>query len=80
MLAFLSGNALFTDCCSLDGVADASHTFDASFTSGDTSLLTTVPEPAVGGLLLAAIGLTVGVARFSARSQSYQKKTASKIR
>jgi PEP-CTERM motif len=74
VLAFLTGNAFFADNGSgsggsLDGVADASHTFNASFTAGDTSLLTTVPEPAVSGLLLAGLGL-VGCAARGRRHQS----------
>lgn len=57
VLGFLSASAFFSDCCSEDGVADAAHTFTASFTAGDTSLLSTVPEPAVGGLALLALAL-----------------------
>jgi hypothetical protein len=72
--AFLTGNAFFSDDGSgsggsLDGVADASHTFNASFTAGDTSLLSTVPEPALGGLLLAGLGL-VGCAARGQRSRA----------
>ena len=69
VLAFLSGNAFYSDCCSQDGVADASHTFTASFTSGDTSLLSTVPEPGLAGLAfmgLAAAGCISRVRRRAA--------------
>jgi hypothetical protein len=46
VLAYLTANAFFSDGGSMEGVADASHTFTASFTAGDVSLLTVVPEPA----------------------------------
>src|SRR5262249_47549700 len=65
VLAFLSGNAFFSDCCSEDGVADASHTFTADFTAGDTSLLSTVPEPGLGLLVLLALGAVVLHRRWS---------------
>lgn len=68
--AFLIANAFFVDAGSLQGVADASHTFTASFTAGDVSLLRTfaslpaqVPEPATFGMALAglvALGLIRG--------------------
>jgi hypothetical protein len=53
--AFLIADALFIDGLSVTGVADASHTMTASFTAGDASLLTPVPEPSTYGMLL--IGL-----------------------
>ena len=72
VLAFLSGNAFFSDngdgTGSEAGVADASHTFTASFTAGDVSLLSTVPEPSLGGLLIAAMGVAACLARLRARN------------
>ena len=72
VLAFLSGNAFFSDngdgTGSEAGVADASHTFTASFTAGDVSLLSTVPEPSIGGLLIGAIGVLACLARLRARN------------
>jgi hypothetical protein len=57
VFAYLSANAFFADATNEAGGADASHTFDASFTSGDTSLLSFVPEPGLGGLVL--LGLAI---------------------
>jgi hypothetical protein len=55
--AFLIADALFVDANSAAGVADAAHTMTASFTAGDVSLLTTVPEPTTCGMML--IGLVM---------------------
>ena len=70
--AFLIANALFVDEASLPGAADASHTFTASFTAGDVSLLTPfavasvppvqVPDPATFGMLLTGL-VSLGFAR-----------------
>jgi len=57
VFAYLSANAFFADATNEAGGADASHTFNASFTAGDTSLLSFVPEPALGGLVLLALGI-----------------------
>jgi hypothetical protein len=61
VLAFLSGNAFYSDNGtgggSLAGVADASHTFTADFSAGDVSLLTPVPEPSLLALTLAGLGM-----------------------
>lgn len=63
VLAFLSANALFTDCCSEDGVADASHTFSGSFSAGDLSLLSPLPEPWSGALVLLGAALALSARR-----------------
>ena len=55
--AFLIADALFVDALSVTGVADASHTMTASFTAGNVSLLTPVPEPSTYGTLLIGLGL-----------------------
>jgi hypothetical protein len=55
--AFLIANSLFVDATSLTGAADASHTMTASFTAGDVSLLSPVPEPATFGMLLTLLVL-----------------------
>jgi hypothetical protein len=55
--AFLIADALFVDSVSLTGVADASHTMTASFTAGDVSLLTLVPEPSTYGMMLVGLVL-----------------------
>jgi hypothetical protein len=55
VLAYLGANAFFSDSLSLAGVADASHTFTASFTAGDVSLLSTVPEPSAFVLALVSL-------------------------
>ena len=55
--AFLIADALFVDANSVTGVADAAHTMTASFTAGDVSLLTAVPEPSTYGMLLVGLGL-----------------------
>jgi len=61
--AFLIADALFVDAHSVTGVADAAHTMTASFTAGDVSLLTAVPEPSTYGMLLVGLGL-LGCARW----------------
>ena len=55
--AFLIADALFVDANSVTGVADAAHTMTASFTAGDVSLLTVVPEPSTYGMMLVGLGL-----------------------
>jgi len=55
--AFLIADALFIDAISVTGVADASHTMTASFTAGNVSLLTPVPEPSTYAMLLMGLGL-----------------------
>jgi hypothetical protein len=54
--AYLSANAFFADATNEAGGADAAHSFNASFTAGDVSLLSVVPEPGFGGLVLLALG------------------------
>jgi hypothetical protein len=61
--AFLIADSLFTDAGSLAGAADASHTMTASFTAGDVSLLTPVPEPATLSMLLMGVVLLGFAAR-----------------
>jgi len=55
--AFLIADALFVDANSMTGVADAAHTMTASFTAGNVSLLTPVPELSTYGMLLIGLGL-----------------------
>ena len=55
--ASLIADAQFVDALSVTGVADASHTMTASFTAGNVSLLTPVPEPSTYGTLLIGLGL-----------------------
>ena len=55
--AFLIADALFVDAHSVTGVADAAHTMTASYTAGNVSLLTPVPEPSTYGMLLMGLGL-----------------------
>jgi hypothetical protein len=61
--AFLIAGSLFTDAGSVAGAADASHTMTASFTAGDVSLLTPIPEPGMFSMLLAGVVLLGFAAR-----------------
>jgi len=70
--AFLIADALFVDAHSVTGVADAAHTMTASYTAGNVSLLTPVPEASTYGMLLMGLGLLSCVWR---RKQSAERET-----